>query len=98
MKIERNVAERALKRKGFVRRGRKGEDHIYYHFEFEGCDPHIITFFSRSRKEKTIGGYLFNQMQKQLRLDNPKEAYDLLACPMGKEEYIQKLKLKGELE
>ena len=95
MNIERKIAERSLKVKGFIKD--KSKDHVFYRFCFKGREAHAYTYFSHSKKIKTVTMGLIHQMQKQLRLDTPQEVFDLLTCPMSERDYISKLKSKGEL-
>jgi len=97
MTVERRLAERSLKKKGFVKE--KGKDHhIYYYHEYDGKRTGAYTFFSHTAKIKTIGSDLLKKMSRELYLDSIEETASLLACPMDGETYRRLLSDKGLLE
>lgn len=95
MTVERRVAERSLKKKGFIKE--KDRDHIFYYHEDNGRRTGAYTYFSHSAKIKTLGPDLLKRMSPELSLDSIQETADLLACPMNGDIYKTILFDKGLL-
>ena len=85
MKVDRRKAETSLKTKGF-QENRSG-DHIYFHHWYKGRLTGVYTKLSHSSKIKVISGDLLLFMKKQLRLDEMREAVNLLDCTMDGDDY-----------
>lgn len=86
MIVSRKEIETSLPNKGFERDDSR--DHIRYRHMYQGRYTGIVTWISHSRRERDIARDLLMLMKRQLRLDTNKEAFDLLSCPMGGDEYI----------
>ena len=92
MNIDRNLAERSLKKKGFIE-NRSG-NHIWYHHIYNGLQTGVSTKISHSPKIKVISNNLLLNMKRQLRLDKMQDALNLLDCTMNSDEYNRILSLK----
>lgn len=90
--IDKVKIERALLKKGFVQ---DDAHHHYFIHKFNGKETGVYTYTSMGSNYKTYGNELLSKMKKQLRLDTMQEVRNLLQCPMGAEEYNQKLKSKN---
>ena len=78
-----------LEKKGF---DRKEGDHIYLHYyNKQGKKTRVFTKVSHSKEE--YGKTLLALIARQLRL-NKQQLYDLIECPISRNEYEQILKGK----
>jgi len=87
----RDVAS-SLASKGF--RERPGH-HRFFHLHVAGKKTRIWTKTSHGCREIHDG--LLSAMARQLRLAK-REFHDLLECPLSAEEYVRKLRDRGEVE
>jgi len=94
--VDRNEAEKSLKKKGF-REETKG-DHIYYYHEHEGRETSIKTKVSHSKKYRDIGPDNLLSMKNQLKLNNLDETVRFLECPLTATDYLDILRKKGFLD
>lgn len=83
MKVDRTEIVKNLPKKGF-RKEITGH-HIYFYHEYKGQETGAYTYISHSAKQKDVSGDILLSMRKQLRLNNTKEAVDLIRCPMDEE-------------
>lgn len=83
-----------LKRKGFIESINKSPDHKRLEFFYEGK---FILSTKLSHNNQDIDNYLIKQMSYQCNLDKS-DFFDLVNCPLSKEEYIQILEQKGLLD
>ncbi|MEI7449586.1 MAG: hypothetical protein WCJ75_08165 [Desulfomonile sp.] len=95
MKVDRKMAEKSLKAKGFRRD--PSHDHVYFFHVFDGKETGIKTYFSHSANYKDIGPDNLTSMMKQLKLKTIKEARELLECTMSGDDYNSFLKNLGYL-
>jgi hypothetical protein len=89
MAIERRELEKKLKGKfGFKHSKKLGADHIWY--ELEIANGRLITTKISHSNPKTIAGSLESCIARELRV---RTSYlrDMIACKIGKEEYIPKV-------
>ncbi|MBE9570179.1 MAG: hypothetical protein IMF11_06115 [Proteobacteria bacterium] len=93
MKVDRTEVNKNLPKKGF--RKEPSGHHIYFYHEYGGRETGAYTYISHSAKQKDISGDLLLRMRKQLRLETTKEAVDLIACPIEKEDFIRLLMERG---
>jgi hypothetical protein len=87
---ERDAILESLKRKGFE--ARDDTDHIV--LTFGGLTRSIYTKLSRGSKHKVYGNPLLGDVCRQLMLTR-RQLDELIACPMGREEYLEALKVRG---
>lgn len=85
MKVDRAGVNKNLPKKGF--RKETSGHHIYFYHEYKGQETGAYTYISHSAKQKDISGDLLLSMRKQLRLEDTKEAVDLIVCPIDKEAF-----------
>jgi predicted RNA binding protein YcfA (HicA-like mRNA interferase family) len=88
--LDAKKTQQSLLKKGFVK---LEGDHHYYLFYHDGK---LITKTKLSHNEQDIGDGLISKMYKQCQL-NKNQFFDLINCPLDKDEYIELLKQKGFL-
>ena len=94
MQIPRRTIDSSLTQKGFVK---EQKDHTYYYHEHEGRRTGAFAKVSHGSKFKDYGPALISSLKRELRLQTNKQAYDLLTCPMGREEYERILRGNGTI-
>lgn len=93
--VEKRVAMKSLKKKGFEEDVSK--EHIWYYHKFQGKETGIKTCVSHTKKIKDISGDLLTAMKNQLKLDTSEQVVDFLKCPMSRKDYLRVLEDKGFL-
>lgn len=86
----REAIRASLERKGFE--VRDDADHIV--LTFGGLTRSIYTKLSRGSRYKIYGNPLLGDVCRQLKLTR-KQLDRLIACPMGRDEYLEALKAQG---
>ena len=94
MPLERRKIERALLRKGFIR---KEGDHHYFHHRYHGKETGFYASTSHGTGYKTYDDSLLGPMKRQLGLDYVSQLKKLVECPISAADYIQLLREKGLL-
>jgi hypothetical protein len=87
---DRGAIVASLTGKGFELRNDK--DHFV--LTFGGLTRSIYTKLSRGTKYKVYGNSLLGDVCRQLMLTR-KQLDNLIACPMGREEYLEALRAQG---
>jgi hypothetical protein len=90
---ERKRVEAALEAKGFVRS--EGDHHYLVYHTPDGLKSRARTKRSHTPKMKDVPDNLLGQMARQCRLSK-REFLRLVDCPMGREEYEDRLRDQGE--
>lgn len=93
MPRERKHVEAALQAKGFVRG--EGDHHDFVYHTADGLKSRARTKTSHSPKMKDIPDHILGQMARQCLLTRP-EFLRLVDCPMGRDEYEERLRDQGE--
>ncbi|MEP7323399.1 MAG: hypothetical protein ABI761_15850 [Saprospiraceae bacterium] len=83
-----------LAKKGFVLSQKKGKDHIWLEFWYNGKISQAITKFSHNYQD--LDDHLISRISKQIFL-NKIEFLDLVKCPLSQDGYVVILKNKGIL-
>ena len=94
MQLQRQKIEKALAKKGFVR---KNSHHRYFHLVVEGKDTGIFTYTSHGTAYQTYKESLLRSMKVQLKLASLGQLKDLIDCPISSGQYVELLARKGVL-
>ena len=89
-----NHLQRTLQAKGFALYPEK-DHHQFYYLVVDGKKTTVKTSFSHGQKE--YGDALMQLVKKQLRFPQTRQAEDFCDCPMRGEEYVELLRIAGEL-
>jgi hypothetical protein len=92
---ERKRVEAALEAKGFVRS--EGDHHYFVYHTPDGIKSRARTKTSHSPKMKDMPDNLLGQMARQCLLTK-REFLRLVDCPMGRDEYEERLRDQGEFQ
>jgi predicted RNA binding protein YcfA (HicA-like mRNA interferase family) len=87
--------EAALKSKGFQDSKKKGRDHTYYFFHYNGKKTNIFTKISHGESE--IHDKNCSSMAKQIKLDNT-QFKNFVNCPLTEQDYLKILVDSKHLE
>ena len=93
MQRAKDVVERSLVKKGFVRDDT--HHHYFIYYTLEGKETNIKTHTSHSGKD--LNDWLLGQMSKQCNFDKRADFLLLVDCPMGQEEYETLLIAAGKI-
>lgn len=97
MPFDRRELCESLERKGFVKS--ENSNHTTLSYEPSGIQTAIATSVSRGSKSSEIDESIaYDYMKTQIKLDTNNEFDRLVECPMGAEEYYDKLVQKGAVD
>lgn len=89
---------RILNKKGFVAiPSKKKNHHIFYYLTIDGVTTDIYTYFSHGKNSSDYGKNLMAEIKRQLRFDSATDCDNFFDCTLSKENYITKLRNKGEV-
>ncbi|WP_295401589.1 hypothetical protein [uncultured Thiocystis sp.] len=91
MPKRRDEVERGLLRKGFEKRD--GDHHYFIYRNLSGNKTAVFTKTSHTPKLRELPDRLLSLMAKQCRLSKS-DFFDLVDCPLSREQYESKLELK----
>jgi hypothetical protein len=95
--VSSREAAAGLVKKGFHRR--EAAKHLWFDLVVDGKLVGISTHISRGKNTHSeIGNTLLGSMRKELCLNTNAQAYDLLKCPMSREQYLAILDSASRLD